>query len=210
MLKSIILFITTLCLFCACSNDDAPLPAYQFALADMSTNSNGMATQLNLDNGSIAPLKVAVTKLRTDTTYRMQVLYVMDNDNRAQLYKYAPILAPQVVRYRTDMAFKHPLEVVTYWQTPKYINLQLNIKGTANGVHYFGFNETDYRTNFDGSHTMMVELVHNQNSDPQYYTRTTYLSLPLQPLQNLLRTGIDSLQLTINTFSGKQVFKFQY
>lgn len=210
MLKPFTLLIATLCLLCACNDDDTTMPAYQFALADMSTNIHGTATQLNFDDGNTYQLKAAVTKLKPDTTYRMQVLYVMNDDGKAQLYNYVPILAPQVVRYSTGMAFKHPLNVVTYWQTSKYINLQLNIKGTAKGVHYFGFNETDFRTNADGSHTMMVELVYNQNSDPLYYTRSTYLSLPLQPLHNLLRTGIDSLQLTINTFSGKQVYKFIY
>lgn len=208
MLKSFIAALTTLLLFTACSNDDNPMPAYQFALADLTTDHSGTATYLNFDDGTTPQLSQAVSKLKADTTYRMQVAYVLNN-GKVQLHSYAPILAPQVARYKSNIA-KDPLQVVTCWQTPRYINLQLNIKGTAKGVHYFGFNETDFRTNTDGSHTLLVELIHNQNNDPLYYTRATYLSLPLQPLCTLLHAGTDSLQLTICTFNGKQVYKFKY
>ena len=104
MLKPFTLLIATLCLLCACNDDDTTMPAYQFALADMSTNIHGTATQLNFDDGNTYQLKAAVTKLKPDTTYRMQVLYVMNDDGKAQLYNYVPILAPQVVRYSTGMA----------------------------------------------------------------------------------------------------------
>ncbi len=203
------LWLSLLAFVSACSNDDAPMPAYQLALADLTTDLTGTAYELTLDDGTSPSLTKAITGLKTDTTYRIHVAYLL-NDGRAQVNSYTRILAPQVGKYAPDVAYTHPLEVTTCWRSPHYINLQLNVKGTAKSVHYFGFNETDYRTNADGSHTMCVNLIHNQNADPLYYSRSTYLSLPLRPLSHLLRTGTDSIQLTVNTFQGKETYKFEY
>lgn len=210
MFKNLILTLTTAFLLLACSNDDSPMPPYQFALVDLPTNSNGIATQVVFDNKETVQLTHPISQLKADTTYRLQATFVMQNEGKVQLYNYQPILAPEVKEYPIGTRLKHPLDVVTLWQTPRYINLQLSIKGTANGVHYFGFAPIEHRTNADGSRTLAVELIHNQNNDPLYYTRTTYLSLPLLPLNTQLRAGIDSVQLTINTFSGHKVYKFKY
>lgn len=205
-----IIIALSLVTWCACSNDDAPLPAYQFALADLTSDLTGTAYELSLDDGTSPTLTTAISQLKPDTTYRIQAAYVLLHDGRAQVNSYTPILAPQVGKYNANVAYAHPLSVVTCWRTPNYINLQLNIKGTAKGVHYFGFNETDYRTNADGTHTMCISLIHNQNNDPLYYTRTAYLSLPLRPLSQLLRTNCDSIQLSINTFSGIEKYGFKF
>lgn len=211
-MKHLFLAIITIVLLAAinaCSNDDAPMPAYQFALADLSTDLTGTAYELTLDDGTSPTLATAISRLKPDTTYRIQVAYVL-NEGKAQVKSYTPILAPKVARYKAEVAYAHPLTVTTCWRAPHYINLQLSVKGTAKGVHYFGFNETDYRTNADGTHTMCISLIHNQNSDPLYYSRTAYLSLPLRPLSELLRPDCDSIQLTINTFNGTETFKFKY
>ena len=101
-----------------------------------------------------------------------------------------------------------PLQVVAVWQTRRYVNLQLDLKGTVGGKHAFGHHKLELRENPDGSRTQESLLIHDAGADPAYYTRTVYLSLPLQPLPEGLTAGRDTLRLTVNTHEGNRHYAF--
>lgn len=93
------LWLPLLAFVSACSNDDAPMPAYQLALADLTTDLTGTAYELTLDDGTSPSLTKAITGLKTDTTYRIHVAYLL-NDGRAQVNSYTRILAPKWANMR--------------------------------------------------------------------------------------------------------------
>lgn len=192
----------------SCSNDEEPLEAYQFSLAELSANAQGAAVSMELDNGKILTLRAPLNRLKADSIYRIQALYVVGTDGKTTIKDMASVLTPKVMKFSEEKRTYDALGVTTCWQGKHYINLRLAVKGSATGVHYFGFNQTDFVTNANGSKTMKVHLVHSQNNDPLYYTRDTYLSLPLRPLADLLQNGRDSLSLSVSTFEGEKNYTF--
>lgn len=206
-LLDLIRVLPLMLLLCACGKDEAPLPPYVQELADLQTDATGRVEALVTDAGEPLTLANMVSGLRPDTTYRVVAAYVR-NGTAAQLTSYAPILAPRVARYADHDIHTDPLTVTACWRGANYINLRLALRASVQGVHYLGFHETDYLRHADGSRTMCVRLLHNQNGDPLYYTRETYISLPLEPLHSLLQAGRDSLRLTVTTFTGEYVKTF--
>lgn len=209
MPRYLLLLLIPFLLLSACSEDEDPLPSYIEGLADLNTNAAGRATSLVTDEGVSLTLSNEVNGLRPDTTYRILAAY-LPNGESATLNSYARILAPEVLKYDDEYVITDPISVTSCWRGTNYINLRLEIKGSANSTHYFGFHQTDFVRNSDGSATLCAVLIHDQNDDPLYYTRETYLSLPLQPLSSLLNAGRDSVRLTVKTFEGDYVRTFAY
>lgn len=194
-------------LLLSCDDGEDPLPAYTQDLAEMVTDGQGRAARLVLDNGESRAIANSVTGLVSDTTYRIRVLYTL-TDGKAWLTNYAPVLTAQVTRYKEQSVITDPLAVTACWQGCNYINLRLTLTGTAKGVHYFGFHQSDLAENPDGSRTLHVLLLHDQNDDPLYYSREAYLSLPLRPLDTTLTAGRDSIRVSVHTFEGLRQFVF--
>lgn len=191
----------------ACSSEDKPLDNYVFSLAELSTNSHGVATSITLDTGETRLLSTPLIGLTSDTTYRIQALYVAQGEGIV-LKDYSFVLSPQVKTYSEYSHPYDPLNVTTCWKTANYINFRLAVKSTALGKHYFGFHQTDLVCNSDGSRTMRVHLVHSQNNAPLYYTRDIYLSLPLRSVTSVLQEKQDSLSLSVTTFDGERTYNF--
>lgn len=206
-MKKLAALLAALCVMAACSDDPTPLPDYQQTLADLPTDPTGCAGRLILDDGSSLSLTQTVNGLRADTLYRVLALMAQEGTT-AQLRSCSQLLAPPVVEYRDSKLTTDAVSVVACWQTVRYINLQLSFTGTAQGTHLFGFHRRGLVENADGSQTLHVLLLHNRNSDPAHYTRQTFLSLPLLPLQDELRSGTDSLHLTIDTPDGERIYRF--
>lgn len=209
MPRHLIFLLFTFLLLPSCSDEDDPLPAYVEGLADLQTNSSGRATAMVTDEGEKLVLNNEVGGLCADTTYRILAAYVPKNGS-ATLNSYARILATEVQKYNPKQVKADPLSVTSCWRGADYINLRLAVKGTAQAVHYFGFHQTGFLRNQDGSATLCALLTHDQNSDPLQYTRETYLSLPLRPLSALLTAGRDSVRLTVKTFDGDFSRTFAY
>lgn len=206
-MKKLAALLASLCVMAACSDDPAPLPNYQQTLADLPTDPTGCASQLILDNGTCLTLTQTVNGLKADTLYRVMALMVQEGPT-AQLRSCSQLLAPPVVEYRDSKLTTDAVSVVACWQTVRYINLQLSFTGTAQSTHLFGFHRRELVENADGSQTLHVLLLHNKNNDPAHYTRQTFLSLPLLPLQDELRSGTDSLHLTVGTPDGERTYRF--
>lgn len=196
-------------LLISCSEDEDILPAYTQDLADLQTNEKGYATTLTTDNGTVFSISNEVKGLHSDTTYRILAAYI-PSENRAILNSYATILAPNVSKYKTEALSTDPLTVTSCWKGLDYINFRLAIKGSVEKSHYFGFHQTDLITNDNGSQTLCVLLLHNQNDDSLYYTRETYISLPLIPLRSLLTVGRDSIRITVQTFDEPFIRTFAF
>lgn len=194
-----------------CAEDDTALAPYVQTLADVQTDDTGRPAQLLLDNGTERAVCNEAAQLKADTTARAYVLYTEQPDGEAWLASYATILAPQATVYPAEKIVTDPLTLMACWKSGDYVNLHLAMKGTNGNAHYFGFNREETLTNPDGSRTLCVTLLHDQHDDPAYYTRETYLSLPLRPLAATLREGTDSLRLSVNTFTGiaRHTFPFQ-
>lgn len=206
-MRRIFPLLLSLVLFASCNDEEDALPSYTQDLADIVTNWQGRAVRMVFDNGESKTIANEVSGLVNDTTYRVRALYTVEDD-KVWLTNYSSVLTVEVAKYKEESVITDPVSVVACWQGGNYINLRLSLKGTTKGVHYFGFHQTGDVENPDGSHTLQVVLLHDQNNDPLYYSLEDYLSLPLRPLDSTLTAGRDSIRITIQTFDGTRDFTF--
>ena len=194
-----------------CAEEETPLAPYIQTLAEVQTDGTARPVRLLLDNGTERAVRNEATPLKADTTVRANVLYTEQPDGGAWLTSYATVLTPQVAAYAAEKVITDPLTLMACWKGGDYINLHLALKGTNGNAHYFGFHREALLTNPDGSRTLCTVLLHDQHGDPPYYTRETYLALPLRPLAQTLRSGRDSLRLSVTTDTGvvRRTFPFQ-
>ena len=201
-----ILLLSALALF-SCQDEADPLPDYVEDLSCLTTDYAGRAIWLCLDNGVKLKVQNEVKGLKHDTTYRVMALFTQQPEaGTAWLTDYAPILAPQAVKYKHPQT--DPLNVVACWKSGDYVNFRLGIKGTYKGTHYFGFHIDSISASAQHTHRAYLRLVHNQNNDPLYYTREAYLSLPLQPFGLPENGSPDSVCISVSTFDGTRHYAF--
>lgn len=193
----------------ACSNDETPLPPYTEELACIHTDLLGRATTMERDNGASQTVSNEVKGLKNDTTYRVLALFTESEDRKSvHLTDFAPIMAPETLRFRSVK--QDPLHLVACWRSGNFVNFRIQVKGTNGTAHYFGFHRDEIRQRADGGRTLPIRLYHDQNKDPLYYTRETYISLPLLPFSDELSRGRDSISVTIATFKGSFTSSFAY
>lgn len=195
-------------LLSACSDDASPMPSYREDLVCLHTDATGVIGEMRCDDGQTYRVSNVKGGLRPDSTYRALALFTHESGSDAVwLTDYATLLAPEPRRFQGSVK-RDPLSVVACWKSGEYVNLRLQVKGSNGVAHYFGFHEADVRTNPAGGKTLGIQLVHNQNNDPLYYSRETYLSLPLDSYADRYVSPADSIELTVATFSGDYVNRF--
>lgn len=194
-------------LFAACAEDEAPMPDYQQQLADIRTNTLGVATTLTAADGVSCIIQNRIGGLRPDTTYRALTL-ITRSANEVWLTDFAPVLVPTPSEFMGQSVNHDPVDVVAVWAEPNYVNLHLKLKGTNQGTHYFGFKAVDTTTHPNQKRTLHLKLIHDQNNDPLYYSRYMYLSLSLPQLRKQLQAGTDSVSVSIQTFRGETTHTF--
>lgn len=169
----------------------------------------GNASTLVRDDRTQLKVTNAIGNLTPDSTYRILALYTEDTTAQsAHLTSYAAVITAQAATYRSSSIITDPLSVQACWNSGGYINCHLTLKATNTGTHIVGFHKQALTSNADGTKTLNVLFIHNQNADPLYYSREAYLCMPLNPILQSLTAGRDSVALTFNTFEGQRTFRF--
>lgn len=202
-----LLLLLVACCFTACSDDEKTVDDYAQAFAELTTDATGRATNITFDDGKSYALNNDVSGLEASKTYRILALYLIENGG-VSLTNYATILTAEATRYEESKLVYDPVTVLACWQSGHYVNLRMSLKATNQGVHLFGFQLGTAVTNADGTHTLAIDLVHDQNNDPQSYARTAYLSLPLRPLVEAYASTADSVAISVKTFDGTKRYAF--
>lgn len=139
-----------------------------------------------------------------DTVYRA-LLYYNLKEGEADAYNLSQILVPEI---KTASRFggvvkTDPVHVQSLWcsRSGRYLNLRLRVMtGEAeNGKtprQAFGCVSDTLINHDDGHSTLHLRLYHNQNGQPEYYSREVYLSIPL--------TGVkaDTIVMCVNSYDG--------
>lgn len=191
----------------ACNNDEVPQPPLRQELADLLTNSQGQATSMTLDNGKTLTLINRIDGLTPDTMLRVMAVFLPEHKG-ARITAYTPVEVKYLIPPAETELPTDPVELTACWKGKDYLNLRLKLKGHQHELHALGFEQTNTTHHPNGSKTLQIRLLHNQNNDSLWYTQPTILSLPLKPLYNQLKNGRDSLQIKVNTFKGTAVYCF--
>lgn len=183
-----------------CDGEDGPLPAYCQELSEMETDDDGFAARLLTDRGDTLTVGNRCGGFQRDTLYRIAPLYTRQG-NTATLHGVTPVLSPFPRTYSAAAIKTDPVSLDATWRGGRYLNLRLTLQSGGTG-HRIGLIDRGMEHAGNGTRTLRIELLHDQNGDPLHFPRETIISCPLYPYADRLRPGLDSVRISVRTFDG--------
>lgn len=198
----------------ACADDEDPLPAYVQTLAELRTGPAGEGRQtLVLEDGTQQPVLNPVSGLPADYMLRVYAICIPRPDRGGvELYDVQSVFSPQAIPMDTvDTLHTDPVRLISLWKTGRrWVNFHLGIPRGSDVEHTCGFVCEWLPQRPEGGVRLRLTLYHDAADDPALYTAETYFSCPVYQYAGLLRAGIDSLEVCVNTTSGRVVRRFVY
>lgn len=139
-----------------------------------------------------------------DTTYRAMLYYNKEDVGEVTVkgIKLAHVLRPSASDRALTLA-TDPVKLVSAWRADNgsYVNLSLGLMvGNADdddAIHKLSLVLENVESGGHGSKTYNLTLHHDQDSIPEYYTQTVYVSIPLRDY-----ASGDRICIRVNTYSG--------
>lgn len=196
------LCFTLLVLACmACSEQEAVLDNFEQHLCSLTTDANGRATALLLDNGTYLRISNKVQTHVPNDTLRVLAYLVRQADGSVRLGA-----TRMATTLSVPTAAKLPpqdtptMQVVTLWRSSHFINLRINVR-THGEVPTFALTRDTIQATPHGTQTATLHLYRMPSKALAAYTHTHYLSIDLRPLAHILVAGQDSIALSVHTDS---------
>ena len=201
MKRYIYIIICVLLLPIGCKDDEEIAPAYREDLLDVQTDGSGRTIALLRDDGQRFSITSGFkTGLPADTVLRVMAAYEASGAS-AVVTAMQQVLVPRIQTYAAEKIVCAPVAVTACWQGGNYVNFKLSYL-TGGGTHAFGFHREELRENADGTHTLVVQMLHARGGDPEYYTAEAYLCCPLLPTPEEPFENCDSVRIKIPTNTG--------
>lgn len=161
--------------------------------------------------------------VKTDSTYRAAVYFsrIIADNRKYSLYNSAAYPAVEIVnanrvgvtipkRLKKGENMKtDPVRFESAWlsKSLRYLNISLYLlcgsTSDKDALHILGCVADTLITHEDSTRTAYATFYHDQGGQPEYYSQRTYVSIPLDSIP------ADTLNLTINTYSGPVVKKIR-
>lgn len=198
-----LVLVVMLCVFmvvgCADDGADDILGDYKFVLCEVTSNAEKQLTTLRYDDGREWAITTNVETETADTLYRAEAMVLEDADGQhIALGGISAVVSPMPKVYDAKNVKHDPVEVITAWRTPRYVNMRLAI-GRGGQVHAVGFSDEGIVKNPSGTKTKCLSLLHDQNGDPDYYPQEILMSCPVYQYAGQLKAGSDSIRFVIHT-----------
>ena len=139
-----------------------------------------------------------------DTTYRMMLYYNKEGNKPIELKSLRRAHVVKASDKQSSLTIHDdPVKLISVWkaQNSSYINMSLGLMvgnvENEDAVHKVGLVVNSVETIADGSKTYYLTLHHDQDSIPEYYTQTVYISVPLTEY-----SAGDRICIRMNTYSG--------
>ena len=202
-------FLLLASLFSVSCDDEEVLPAYRQDLVELTTGADGIVNTMFFDDGSsMKVLNKVGGKLTRDSLYRVRALYWVTEEGvelqSAQVLVSSYPVPREYLPLKTD-----PVELKSSWGSRRYINFLLGIK-TGGGKQVFAYVDNGIEVFNNGKKKLKLELYHDQQVDPLYYTEDAYFSCPIYHYEDKLEHGKDSVEFTLCTFDGLKKKSFLY
>ena len=182
-------------------------------MADVTIGSDKYTKAIETDQGEKLTLAKPVTVKwmeKGDTTYRALVYYKQQADGKAEMVSMSRVgvLKPRRLTSedgREEVMKTDPLYVESVWtgKNKKYVNMRLRLltgeaspdpsDGGEKAVQTLGL--IDCSPSSEGQRAAFV-LYHDQGGQPEYYSTTAFVSIPLNEVP------ADTLTITVNTYDG--------
>lgn len=200
-----ILIFAVFVVVASCNSDEsASIPSFRTELVDVLTNSDSLVTEMLSDYGGRYTIHQTLKAPEPNARIRCRASYELNADSTAaQVYNISVVTCfpPQPVDSFTT--FPHdPVNVVSVWKTPSYINLciaPLVNKGM----------KCKYSISADTviSRTLHSSFLFERTTDvPEAYTHKLYHSIPLTDFSS--SPSFDSICIHITTYQGVKEYTF--
>jgi len=205
------LALTLLFAAASCSGDDDgdAYPSVLTELVEATTNSQKNITKIRTDSGRTYSVSKAIAASAADSTYRCLCVFLPDDETGdATVYQIANVFSAMPWPASRYAERPHdPVQLISAWNSGRYLNFQIAILTTDEGSHAYGFCEDSASVTADGRRTLHLSLLHQRPAgDAESYTEKHYFSLPAYRLQD----RADSIALTVLTYDGPAVLGYRY
>lgn len=186
---------------------DSSLSYLKAEMVDMHVMDKGVQSILSDEDEQLrvsSEFQVPQKMERNDTIYRMMLYY--NKVGEAPIEIKSMRLAHVVNPAKKDKALTladDPLKLISVWKAENgtYLNLSLGLMtGNAedeDAIQKIAVVADSTVTAADGSKTHYLTLHHDQDEIPEYYTQTSYVSIPMKEYAK----G-DKISIRMNTYSG--------
>lgn len=136
-----------------------------------------------------------------DSTYRA-MLYYKKSPDKTEGNTFVKVWVLHPMKPSKDIS-TDPVKLQSSWlsQNKKYINLRLGVMSgkpdDEKQKQNIGIVLNKQVTHANGKKAIDLQLLHNRNQVPSYYTKTLYISIPTASY----KSG-DSIRLKVNTYQG--------
>ena len=207
------LFLLLFLASCTTENYDTGDGTYSYLTAEFGevyTGSDAKMQRFVSDDGSAVDFCEAYERdwaKTPDSLYRAYVLYdgKADRTGRHEAFSISqvPVLQVKDAKDLKDDLADDPIVWESIWESHnhRYLNLSLRVMmgdtGQDKVLQKVGVVCEETIDRGDGTHEHHLRLYHDQNGVPEYYSASTYVSIPLDGYQS----G-DEIVLTIKTYDG--------
>lgn len=207
LLTIVVFFLIVLCAFMVmgCSSDEADdvLANYKYVICEAVTGADKHIATLRYDDGSEWSVTNVAEAATADTIYRVEAAVIEDIDGRhVTLGGLSPVVSPFPFVHGSQPVRRDPVEVVTMWRSPRYVNMRIAI-ARGGGPHGIGFCDDGIVHYPDGRKTRCFSLYHDKNGDPENYSSEYILSCPVYQCADQLAAGRDSVRFVVRTHSDR-------
>lgn len=194
----------------ACSDDDDVYPSVKLEYMTVTTGSTGALTTVVTDDGvahNVAQDGSGLT-LTADSTARI-VGYYEELTDGLRLYSASTAVAPlpKAADEFDDGIVTKAAAVRSIWLGYQYLNIVLTAR--QQGTHTIGFVEQSV-ADTGSTRTLNILLYHDSATDDEDYTKTAYLSIPLQPYLYDTLTALTVCFSLYTTTDGLKTYTLSY
>ncbi|MDO4162828.1 MAG: NigD-like C-terminal domain-containing protein [Bacteroides sp.] len=182
-----VLLLSLLSMLTSCGDDDYYYPSVKLEFLTAYSGSDGTFTSILTDEGDTYAVATDAsgTVVTPDSIVRIVSYYEVQTDDAGavegvKLYSLAKAIAPipQTADKFEDGVETAPASIRSIWLGYNYLNILLGVK--QQGTHTLHFVEDEVTTDDDGQPVVSLLLYHGVTSEVEDYTKTAYLSVPLQ------------------------------
>ncbi len=176
------LFVSVVVMGCS-DDDDYRFPPMHTELAEVRIDGAKNVSEVVLDDGRIYSADRKISSNVADTTLRCLCSYSIDDSGSQESFKIYSISTVVSSLPRPYSSYQNhdsdPVDLLSQWESARYINAFIGYKTTDNGNHLFSFCEDSIVPAADGKLTAYVSLHHSRPSaDAESYTKRIYVSFP--------------------------------
>lgn len=204
-----ILLICSILLLWACKDEDYHYPDLLTDMVEIDTDNSRNIKLLRSDDGKEYSLskKALLEDGTPDSTYRVRCRFCIDDERTVTLYGLSILQSPhpELPAHFNDSILVDPVKITSVWKSGNYINLHLGVMTKQEKTQKLHFVKTELQPAANGKQRIDLTLFHNQNNDPEAFTKEVFMSCPLQSLD--LEDG-DSIYMHITTYEGLKTYGF--